>query len=196
MRVLVTGAAGMLGRDVVEAVAQRGHEPFGAGRAELDVTDAASIEAFLSEIAPEVVVNCAAWTDVDGAESNEAAAMAVNDAAAGIVSATAAAHGAKVLYISSDYVFDGTQGRALRRVGPARRALGLRALEAGGGDLDRDHEPAPLRRPDLVAVRRPRAPLRRDDAAHRGRAAGGDRRLRPGRPAPPTPATWRLRSPS
>ncbi len=112
MRVLITGAAGMLGSDVVAAIAARGHDAIGLARNELEITDSAAVEEAIAELRPEAVVNCAAWTDVDGAEANERAAMAVNDTAAGIVSATAAAHGAKILYVSSDYVFDGTKGAA------------------------------------------------------------------------------------
>lgn len=110
MRVLVTGAAGMLGTDVVAALGRRGHDAIGLGRAELDITDTAAVEHALGTLRPAAVINCAAWTDVDGAEDAEAEAMAVNDTAAGILSATAAAHGAKVLYVSSDYVFDGKKG--------------------------------------------------------------------------------------
>jgi dTDP-4-dehydrorhamnose reductase len=107
--VLVTGAAGMLGRDAVSAIAGRGHSVFGFAHGELDITDAAAVEDAIVDLRPDVVVNCAAWTDVDGAEANERAAMRVNDTAAGIVAATAAAHDAGVLYVSSDYVFDGTK---------------------------------------------------------------------------------------
>lgn len=110
MRVLITGAAGMLGQDAVDAIARRGHEVYGLARAELDITDTAAVEAVMDELRPDVVVNCAAWTDVDAAEANERAAMAVNDAAAGIVSAAAGARGAAVVYVSSDYVFDGGKG--------------------------------------------------------------------------------------
>src|SRR5687767_5380322 len=102
----------MLGRDTVEAVAARGHAPIGLPRQELDITDAAAVEDAIADLRPDAVINCAAWTDVDGAEVNERAAMQVNDAAAGIVSSTAAAYGASVLYVSSDYVFDGTKGSA------------------------------------------------------------------------------------
>jgi dTDP-4-dehydrorhamnose reductase len=111
-RVLITGAAGMLGRDAVSALAGRGHSVFGLARAELDITDAAAVEDAITDLRPDVIVNCAAWTDVDGAEANERAAMRVNDTAAGIVAATAAAHGASVLYVSSDYVFDGAKRSA------------------------------------------------------------------------------------
>ncbi len=110
LRVLITGAAGMLGRDAVEAIAARGHAVIGLSRAELDITDAQAVEDAIAELRPDAVVNSAAWTDVDGAEGDERGAMRVNDTAAGIVAATAAAHGASVLYLSSDYVFDGAKG--------------------------------------------------------------------------------------
>jgi dTDP-4-dehydrorhamnose reductase len=97
----------MLGGDVTEALAARGHTPYPLTRAELDITDPRAVEAAIAEVLPTIVVNCAAWTDVDGAETNEQAAMQVNDTAAGVLAATAAEHGATVAYISSDYVFDG-----------------------------------------------------------------------------------------
>ena len=100
----------MLGRDAVEAVAARRHSVIDLPRQELDITDAAEVEDAIAELRPDAVINCAAWTDVDGAEADERAAMRVNDTAAGIVSSTAAAHGASILYISSDYVFDGSKG--------------------------------------------------------------------------------------
>ena len=102
----------MLGVDTVDAVEARGHVVFGLPRQDLDITDTAAVEDAIAELRPDAVVNCAAWTDVDGAEADESAAMRVNDVAAGIVSSTAAAHGASVLYVSSDYVFDGSKGSA------------------------------------------------------------------------------------
>ncbi len=110
MRVIVTGAGGMLGGDTVEALARRRHTVFGLARSELDITDAAAVEDAIAEVRPAAIVNCAAWTDVDGAEADERGAMLVNDTAAAMVSGAAAAHGAKILYLSSDYVFDGTKG--------------------------------------------------------------------------------------
>jgi dTDP-4-dehydrorhamnose reductase len=107
MRVLVTGAAGMLGRDLVAACRRRGHEVVALPRAELDITDAAGVAEALARYEPEAVANCAAYTDVDGAESDERAAMRVNDEGAGLLAAAAADVGASVLYPSSDYVFDG-----------------------------------------------------------------------------------------
>jgi dTDP-4-dehydrorhamnose reductase len=101
----------MLGSDAVEACIERGHDAIGLGKAELDVTRAAAVEAALAEIAPDAVINCAGYTNVDRAEAEEDRAMLVNDGAAALLSATAAAHGAKVLYVSSDYVFDGAKRR-------------------------------------------------------------------------------------
>jgi len=110
MKVLVTGAGGMLGRDVVLAAGNAGHDVVGFGHTELDVTEPEALAAKFELERPDVVVNCAAWTDVDGAEDAEAAAMAVNGTAAGHVAAAAAKAGASVVYVSSDYVFDGAKG--------------------------------------------------------------------------------------
>ena len=101
MKLLVTGAAGMLGRDVMLAAGNAGHEVVGFGHTELDVTDAAAVARKLEQERPGVVINCAAWTDVDGAEEAEAAAMAVNGSGAGNVAAAAAAVGGAVVYVST-----------------------------------------------------------------------------------------------
>lgn len=110
MKLLVTGAAGMLGRDVMLAAGNAGHDVVGYGRAELDVADPAALERKFDLERPDVVINCAAWTDVDGAEESEEAAFAVNGAGAGNVAAAAAAQKAAVLHVSTDYVFDGVKG--------------------------------------------------------------------------------------
>jgi len=110
VKLLVTGAAGMLGRDVLLAAGNAGHDVVGYGRAELDVTDPAVLSRKLDLERPDVVINCAAWTDVDGAEEAEEAAFAVNGAGAGNVAAAAAGIEARVLHVSTDYVFDGTKG--------------------------------------------------------------------------------------
>jgi dTDP-4-dehydrorhamnose reductase len=110
MKVLVTGAGGMLGRDVVLAAGNAGHDVVGFGHTELDVAEEATVSAKLELERPDVVINCAAWTDVDGAEAAEDAAMAVNGKGAGHIAAAAAELGASVVYVSSDYVFDGAKG--------------------------------------------------------------------------------------
>jgi dTDP-4-dehydrorhamnose reductase len=97
----------MLGRDVVRACQVRGHRVIGLTHADLDITDGVSVDEVVSGSRPEVVVNCAAWTDVDGAEDHEPEATRVNSEAAGVAAAAAASVGAKVLFPSTDYVFDG-----------------------------------------------------------------------------------------
>jgi len=90
----------MLGRDVMLAAGNAGHDVIGFGRAELDITDAAALAKKFDLERPDVVINCAAWTDVDGAEAAEEAAFAVNGTGAGNVAAAAAAVGASVVYVS------------------------------------------------------------------------------------------------
>lgn len=99
----------MLGQDLVAAAKGGGHEVVGLSRAELDIVDDAAVARALSDARPDVVVNCAAWTNVDGAESDEAGALAVNGAGAGNVARAAAACGAWTVHLSSDYVFDGAK---------------------------------------------------------------------------------------
>jgi dTDP-4-dehydrorhamnose reductase len=110
LKLLVAGAAGMLGRDVVLAAGNAGHQVVGFGHAELDIVDEAAMAAKVEAERPDVVINCAAWTDVDGAEENEEEATRVNGAGAGNVAAAATTVGASVVYVGSDYVFDGSKG--------------------------------------------------------------------------------------
>jgi dTDP-4-dehydrorhamnose reductase len=110
VKLLIAGAAGMLGRDLVLAAGNAGHDVVGFGRAELDVTDPAGLEKKFDLERPDVVINAAAWTDVDGAEGAEEAAFAVNGNGAGNIAAAAAGLGATIVYISTDYVFDGAKG--------------------------------------------------------------------------------------
>lgn len=107
MRVVLLGAGGMLGRDVAAAV------PSGATltalpRAACDVTDAKSVARALDAAAPDWVVNAAAYTAVDRAETERDLAMQLNGEAPGVIGRAAAALGAKVLHVSTDYVFPGT----------------------------------------------------------------------------------------
>ncbi len=97
----------MLGRDVTEAASAAGHEVIALGRGELDITDRDVAMAAIAAAAPDCVINCAAFTDVDGAEQQGELARAVNGVGAGHVAAAAAAAGAWVLHVSTDYVFDG-----------------------------------------------------------------------------------------
>jgi dTDP-4-dehydrorhamnose reductase len=112
MRLLVTGGAGMLGQAVAAAATRLGHDVVALSRAELDVTDADHVRRVVAAAEPRAVVNCAAWTDVDGAETAEAAATAVNGDGAGNVARAAAESGARIVHVSTDYVFDGVREHA------------------------------------------------------------------------------------
>jgi dTDP-4-dehydrorhamnose reductase len=104
-RWLVTGSAGMLGQDVLTVLKDAGIEATGLGRADLDITDADAVLAAVT--GHSVVVNCAAWTDVDGAETAEDAATAVNGTGVRNLAAACAATGARLLHVSTDYVLPG-----------------------------------------------------------------------------------------
>lgn len=106
MRILVAGAAGMLGRDVCLLAGARGHQVTAADRSTLDIVDPAACRRLVP--GHDVVVNAAAWTDVDGAEAHEDLAVSVNAVGAGHLAAAAAESGAGLLHVSTDYVFDGS----------------------------------------------------------------------------------------
>jgi dTDP-4-dehydrorhamnose reductase len=112
MRLLITGANGMLGHDVMRAGERAGHQLIPVDLPELDIVDPAAVEELLGRLRGEPgslegIVNCAAWTDVDGAESKLEAAKAVNAGGAGILARAAARIGVPLLHLSTDYVFDG-----------------------------------------------------------------------------------------
>lgn len=109
MRLLITGAAGMLGTDVQAAAAAGGHELVALSRAELDISDREAVAAAVARARPEAVINCAAYTKVDAAESHPDAAAAVNATGPGLLAEAAAAAGAWSVHVSTDYVFDGTK---------------------------------------------------------------------------------------
>ncbi len=110
-RWLVTGAGGMLGTDVVAALTARGEPVTGLDRAALDVTDAAAVTDAIGVAGPDVVVNCAAWTAVDDAETAEEQALAVNGGGPANLAAACARTGARLVQVSTDYVFAGDAGR-------------------------------------------------------------------------------------
>jgi dTDP-4-dehydrorhamnose reductase len=109
MKFLVTGARGLVGTPLVRRLAAR-HRVDGLDLPELDVRDAAACAAALRQFAPDRVAHLAAWTDVDGAESDPAGAAAVNSQGARNVAAACRDAGVPMLYVSTDYVFDGKKG--------------------------------------------------------------------------------------
>jgi len=143
MRILVTGAAGMLGLDTVTAGTAAGHELIALARAQLDVSDPDSVTAAVAEIAPDAIINCAAYTNVDGAEADPDGAASVNATAPGLLGAAAAQVGAFIVHVSTDYVFAGdkTTGPYLesdptgpRSVYGSTKLLGERALALAAPD--------------------------------------------------------------
>ena len=112
MKLFVTGAGGQLGHELVEAIRAAGHEPIATTHAQLDITDEEAVRIAIGSAKPDVVIHAAAWTAVDACESDVEKAMLVNGAASKYVADAAHAVGARVVYISTDYVFDGSKPTA------------------------------------------------------------------------------------
>lgn len=121
MKVFVTGVNGQLGHDCVNELIKRGYEvtgsdiqPSGAGNyVRLDITDKAAVQKVISDIRPDAVIHCAAWTAVDAAEDeeNRPKVRSINAAGTRYIAEAVKAVNAKMIYISTDYVFDGQGGR-------------------------------------------------------------------------------------
>ena len=105
--ILVVGANGMLGRDLLALLGDRGH---GVDIADIDITSAGSVLKVIGDLKPEVVINCAAYTDVDGCESNVETAMAVNGEGVGYLAMACRDIGSLLVQVSTDYIFDGGKG--------------------------------------------------------------------------------------
>lgn len=140
MRALVVGADGQLGRALV---ARLGADlAWAGGRSELDVTDAAAVERRLAEARPEVVFNAAAWNAVDLAEARFAEALLVNAAGPAHLARAARACGARLVHVSTDYVFDGAATRPYGEDDPPRplclygvsKLAGEQAVAASGDE--------------------------------------------------------------
>ena len=108
MKWLITGAGGMVGRDLCDALSARGEEVVALSRNDLDITDSRCVNSAVADAAPAVIVNCAAYTKVDQAESEESVANAINGSAVELLASAANANGALLVHLSSDFVFDGT----------------------------------------------------------------------------------------
>src|ERR1700681_660995 len=107
MRLLVIGASGMLGSDVLRAGERAGYELTALSHEELDIADAAAVTSALRRAHPDAVVNCAAWTDVDGAETHREQARAVNADGARNVAVAAGGAGGEVVAVSTHHLFPG-----------------------------------------------------------------------------------------
>ncbi|MEX2284157.1 MAG: dTDP-4-dehydrorhamnose reductase [Gemmatimonadota bacterium] len=114
MKLLVTGAAGMLGHALTTAASWRGHDVHAASRSVLDVTDAGAARRLLDRVRPAAVLHCAAFTQVDAAEAQPDRAFAINAEGAATMARACAVVDARFVYPSTDYVFDGQATRPYR----------------------------------------------------------------------------------
>ena len=107
MKIIVTGANGQLGSDVVAELENNGHTVIPADIAQLDITDFSAVESFFENVKPEAVIHCAAYTNVDGAETEKELCRRINADGTENIARMCQKHGAKLLYTSTDYVFSG-----------------------------------------------------------------------------------------
>ncbi len=120
MKLLVTGANGQVGRELIRAAAESDMQAVGLSRADLDVTDREAVRRAVETQAPDVVVNAAAYTAVDRAEAEPDLAFAVNRDGAAHLADACAATGLPLVHFSTDYVFDGTKGQPYTEADPVR----------------------------------------------------------------------------
>lgn len=107
MKWLITGGSGQLGRAVQNELASRGADFVATNSIELDITKTTLVEKFIDKLKPDFIINAAAWTDVDGAETNQSAAYSVNSLGPLNLAVAASKVGAGLVHISTDYVFSG-----------------------------------------------------------------------------------------
>lgn len=108
MKWLITGAAGMVGTDLRNELESRGEQVVAVAKSELDITNRAEVVRFVGDAQPDVIVNCAAYTKVDLAETEESLANAINGSAVEFLANAADRAGARLVQLSTDFVFDGT----------------------------------------------------------------------------------------
>ncbi|RTL98474.1 dTDP-4-dehydrorhamnose reductase [Ancylobacter aquaticus] len=138
-RILLLGAGGQVGREIAGRAGEAGHDLVALDHAGLDITDAAALSRALATARPEVVINAAAYTAVDRAESEPERAHLINAVAPGLIAQACAEQGAALIHLSTDYVFDGSKKGAYVESDPvaplglygASKEAGERAVRAG-----------------------------------------------------------------
>jgi dTDP-4-dehydrorhamnose reductase len=146
-RVLVAGARGLLGAPTVSVFRRIGAEVKAVDLPEMDITDQAQVARQFNDFKPDLVINCAAYTQVDACEQKEELARTVNGLGAGLVAEKAAACAARLIHISTDYVFEGDAARPYREDDPTGRPEKLSAYGRSkllGEQLVRRHHPSAL----------------------------------------------------
>jgi dTDP-4-dehydrorhamnose reductase len=113
MRILLTGGAGQLGTEMLRAATAAGHEVRSTTRAECDITNPEAVRECVENARVDVVINCAAWTDVDGAEADPDAAFRANALGPRILAAACATRDILLVHLSTDYVFDGSHDQPI-----------------------------------------------------------------------------------
>lgn len=135
MKVFVTGVRGQLGYDVVNELEKREHTAVGVDIEELDITDAAAVEKMIKEVNPDAVIHCAAWTAVDAAEDNVEKCRQVNANGAENIAKVCKELNCKMMYISTDYVFNGTGTRPWEPDDPVTTPLNVYGQTKYEGEL-------------------------------------------------------------
>lgn len=135
MKVFVTGVRGQLGYDVVNELEKRGHTTIGVDIEELDITDTAAVEKMITEISPDAVIHCAAWTAVDAAEDNEEKCRQVNVDGTENIAKVCKKLDCKMMYISTDYIFDGKGTRPWEPDDPVTTPLNVYGQTKYEGEL-------------------------------------------------------------
>ena len=135
MKVFVTGVKGQLGYDVVNELEKRGHTAIGVDIEELDITDAEAVDKMITETAPDAVIHCAAWTAVDAAEDNEEKCRQVNAYGTENIAKVCKKLDCKMMYISTDYIFDGKGTRPWEPDDPVTTPLNVYGQTKYEGEL-------------------------------------------------------------
>lgn len=107
MKILITGVDGQLGQTLMQVLSRTHHELYGVNRTTLDITNKIKVSSYLDRLKPDVIVHCAAFTNVDGAEKNKGLAYEANVLGTKYIAEAAGRIKCKFVYISTDYVFDG-----------------------------------------------------------------------------------------
>lgn len=115
-RILVTGSNGQLGNEIKRQSRESGQEFIFTNAAELDITNKKQVEEYISQSKPDFLINCAAYTNVEKAEDDESSARRINALAPGYLAESCDRHNVKMIQISTDYVFDGTNYRPYNEV--------------------------------------------------------------------------------